>query len=255
MLNNTAGALNVKVNVEPGPTTDLDADIIMSENVTVNGGGISILGVDAAGYGNINGSIVYSKNTGTAPDAKFGVILYGDVSGDISGPIRFHANDLSWLAVLTTGSSGGAIGSLTMTNNLVESLEFEAIGGPILGPVIMRGNRVLDLGGATGLDNPLILLHGSDGMGRVTIENNIAPDADLVVRASNGLFSGEAVLRNNTAGLLTLDSQASAFSEVFEVVGNFYQPPMIRAFRRSRFGPCREVTAQEVWLRAISLMS
>lgn len=218
--NNVAGSPRIQLNVDAGPPTTLDASVTIVGNQFISGGGISVLGNGTSGLGGINGAIEYSHNSSTAADAKFGVITFGNVTGDIAGPVTLDDNQLAWLAVLTTGSIAGGIGPLTVTNNTVEALEFVANGGAIAGPVLIRDNEVLDLGGATGLDNPLVLIDG-EGLGEVTIENNMAPDADIVARATDGVVAGAARIVGNRAGLLTLDSRGGDFGEPFVVVGNF----------------------------------
>jgi hypothetical protein len=223
--NNQAGATNVKLHVAAGPPTLLSADVSIVGNVTVNGGGVSILGESTSGSGGITGAVEYSNNVGTALDAKFGVITFGNVTGDISGPVTFLDNDLAWLALLTTGSiAGGVLGEVTMSGNLVEALEIVTNGGPIAGPLLIEGNQVLDLGGHTGLDNPLVLVDGDDGLGDATISSNMAPDADIVARAESGVVSGTVRMIANTAGLLTVDSRGGDFGDPVEVIGNFLPP-------------------------------
>ncbi len=220
--NNEAGAINVKLNVAGGPPTLLSADVSVLGNLTVNGGGISILGDPTSGAGGITGAIEYVGNTSTAPDAKFGVITFGNVTGNISGPVTFHDNDLAWLALLTTGSdAGGVLGPITMTGNRVEALEIVTNNGPVAGPVRIEDNEVLDLGGHTGLDNPLLLLDGDEGLGETNISDNTAPDADIVARADDGVVSGAVRMIGNTAGLVTVDSRGGDFGAPVVVVGNF----------------------------------
>ena len=218
--NNVAGSVRIQLNVDTGPPTTLDADVTIINNELLNAGGISVLGNGTSGEGGINGAIDYSHNSSSADDAKFGVITFGNVTGDIAGPVTLDDNQLAWLAVLTTGSIAGGLGQLTVTNNTVEALEFVANGGAIAGPVLIRDNDVLDLGGHTGLDNPLILIDGQ-GVGDVTIEYNTAPDADVVTRATDGVVFGTARILGNQAGLLTLDSQGGDFGSPLTVVGNF----------------------------------
>lgn len=220
--NNQAGAINVKLHVAGGPATVLSADISILGNVTINAGGISVLGDPTSGAGGMTGAIEYRNNTGTALDAKFGVITFGNVTGDISGPVTFTDNDLAWLALLTTGSiAGGVLGEVTMTGNVVEALEIVTNGGPIAGPLLIENNEVLDLGGHTGLDNPLLLVDGDNGLGETSISNNTAPDADMVARADNGVVSDVVRVIGNSAGLVTVDSRGGDFGAPFEVIGNF----------------------------------
>ncbi|MDH3403925.1 MAG: hypothetical protein OES32_10340 [Acidobacteriota bacterium] len=220
--NNEAGAINVKLDVAAGPPTVLSADVSILGNQTVNGGGVSILGSPTSGAGGITGAIEYSNNASSALDAKFGVITFGNVTGNISGPVTFTGNDLAWIALLTTGSvAGGVLGPVTMTGNLVEAIEIVTNGGPISGPVLIADNEVLDLGGHTGLDNPLLLVDGDTGLGDTTISNNTAPDADVVARAVDGTVSGTVRMIGNSAGLLTVDSRGGDFGQPFEVIGNF----------------------------------
>jgi hypothetical protein len=219
--NNVAGSARIHLNVAAGPATRLDADVAILDNQLASGGGIAVLGVGSAGTAGITGEIDYIGNSSSAPTAKFGVIIHGDASGNISGPVTFHDNQLAWLAVLTTESLAGSIGRLTITENTVEALEFQAVGGAINGPVLVQNNQVLDLGGHTGLSYPLILVDG-EGLGEVRIENNTAPKAYVVTRgAAPGVVGSKVWMTGNQAGLLTLESVGGDFADTFTVSDNF----------------------------------
>jgi len=217
---NVAGSVRIQLNVDAGPATTLDSTVTIIDNQLVNAGSVSVVGNGTSGVGGINGPVDYIRNTSSALDAKFGVLTFGNVTGDIAGHVSLIDNQLAWLAILTTGSISGGMDQLTATGNLVEALEVVANGGPIDGPVLIRDNEVLDLGGFTGLDNPLLLIDGA-GIGDIIVETNTAPDADIVVRATDAVVYGEARMAGNSAGLLTLDSRGGDFAQPFEVVGNF----------------------------------
>ena len=219
--NNVAGAVRIRLEVDAGPATTLGADVTIVGNQVTDGGGISVVGITTNGAGGITGEIDYIGNSSSAPASKFGVITSGNVTGDISGPVTFHDNQLDWLAVLTTDSISGNIGQLTVTENTVEALEFQARGGAINGPVLVRDNQVLDLGGATGLNYPLILVDG-EGLGEVTVENNTAPEAYVVARGADpGVVGAHISITGNQAGLLTLESEGGDFADTFTVTNNF----------------------------------
>lgn len=225
MIENCVGiyAININADVLPADPALITADITIRNNDVLQGGGINVRGIDAAGPGDITGPIEFSGNVMSPLTGKFGVTLFGDVTGGIAGPVTFDGNNGAWLAVLTTSTLAGTIGALTFTNNVAEAIEVVAT-GDLGGPVNVSDNQVIDLGGGTGLDNPLLLLDGSPLSADVVVENTTAPAADIVVRSSVGALTGTVRMENNTAGLMTLDSRDGDLMMPFTVSGNTLPP-------------------------------
>lgn len=212
-------AININTNVSPAGSALITADIAIRGNDVLRGGGINVRGIDFAGSGSITGSIEFSGNLMSPLTGKFGVTLFGEVTGGITGPVSFHNNHGGWLAVLTTSTPAGTIGDLSFTSNTTEAIEVVATGA-LIGPIHAADNQVIDLGGGTGLGNPLMLFDGSPLAADVVVENNTAPEADVVVRSSTGQLTGTVRLENNSAGLMTLDSQNGDLTMPFTVSGN-----------------------------------
>lgn len=212
-------AININVHAADDPAF-LAADIVVSGNDIDVGGGVRLLGERSAGSGQISGSISISGNTMSALDGKFGVIVHGNVIGDITGPVSFHDNDAAWLACLTTESIEGSIGRVTFTDNTVEALELVTNGRPLYGPVLVSGNQIFERDGPWALPTPIVLVNGFGIIGNVTVENNSGSEADYRVRSSDGVFEGEVKIIDNTALRLSLDSLGGPFLLPFTVTGN-----------------------------------
>ncbi len=217
--NDNVKAININVHAADDPAI-LAADIVISGNNIDVGGGVRLLGEESSGSGQISGSISISDNTMSALDGKFGVIVHGNVTGDITGPVTFHNNDAAWLACLTTESIEGSIGRVTFTDNTVEALELVTNGRPLYGPVLVSGNQIFERDGPWALPTPIVLVDGFGIIGDVTVENNTGSEADFRVRSSDGVFEGEARIIDNTALQLSLESLGGPYLLPFTVTGN-----------------------------------
>jgi hypothetical protein len=220
-IENCVGIYAININADIGPANPavITSNIQILGNDVFKGGGVNVRGIDFSGNGSITGPVVFSGNNMSDLEGKFGVTLFGNVTGEISGPVTFDDNRGGWLAVLTTSTPDGSIGELNLTHNTVEALEVVATGA-LGGPIQVLGNSILDLGGGTQLDNPLLLLDGSPLSGSLVVENNLGPQADMVARSSAGALTGAVQLLGNTAAVLTLDSRDGDITQPFTVSGN-----------------------------------
>lgn len=201
---------NVAVHVGPGPETNLDADVTIRRTHVDVISGIRLDGTRATGVGNLNGTMIIEDSNCQVPQARFGIFSFGNVTGDIAGDVIMHNNICYWLAVLTTGSTQGAIGKITMTDNTVESLEIFAQEDDLIGDLLIQGNTLIEQGDVTDLPTAIILLVEADNFRElITIQDNVAGESEFALRARNGHFFKKAVVARNSLAFLTLDVQGA----------------------------------------------
>ena len=213
---------NVKVRTGSGPATNLNADVTFRNSIMHGGARIQIDGQDVGGLGSLIGDVYFEDLTCDVPQARIGIITFGDVTGDLAGDITLKDLDCYWLAVLTTGGTAGSIGKLTMTGNHTEALEVVANNGGLTGPLVMRNNILEEQGDVTDVDFLLLLVEVDYVNEDIHIEDNDAPLAETAVRTLDGDFAKDVVIARNSLAYLTLDVQGSGdYLRAPQIVDNF----------------------------------
>jgi hypothetical protein len=216
-------ALNVFSYATSANPAHITANMTVSGNHFITGTNIVAQSDGSGGVANVTGNIQFLNNTMDPVDGALGVITFGPVVGDITGPITFTGNSGKAVIVNTTDSAGGAVGSILVNGNDIEAVEIDAKGGALVGPVLVAGNNVTDH--ATGApEGPKIQASGQPVAGDVTVDNNTGGGAFIATMSSNSPFTGLVRIRNNVARRIVIDSQSGDLVTPFTVSGNTLAP-------------------------------
>ena len=217
-------SFNVEALVNTGAPTNIDADITIRRAAVRSISVVTIKGEGITGVGNINGNILIDDSTCLVSMARFGVTLFGSLTGDINGDVTMTNNNCYWLAVLTTGSINGGLGNITMTGNQTEVLEIVANAGPMRGDLLMSNNDVIEQGAVTELPDYLLILVDVDAFeGDVIVEDNVADEARTAIRTRDGNFQKAVSVARNSMAYITVDVQGTGadYIQAPQIVDNF----------------------------------
>lgn len=214
-------ALNIFSYVAATGTADITADITISDNHFLSSVSVIVNSDGTTGVGSVTGAVQFLRNTLPAATGALGVIVNGNASGNVSGPITFTGNVGNALVVGTYDSVvGGSLGSITATGNDVEAIEINDKGAPLIGPVLMSGNTITSKGGGAA-SNPYIQVDGTPITGNVTIENTLGDQAFLSTTSwSTGDYSGAVTITGNSARRIVIDSRTGSLTAPFMISNN-----------------------------------
>jgi hypothetical protein len=214
-------AINIVTYVAPLAAANIDAAITIEGNQIVNGVNIIVNSDGSVGTGSVTGAVRFLNNTASPTTGVLGIIVNGNASGSISGPVTFTGNVCNALVVGTYDSVvGGSIGPVTATGNDVEAIEINDKGAPLGGPILLSGNRITSKGGGAAT-NPYIQVDGQPISGGVTIENTTGDAAFLSTTSwGTGDYSGTVRMTGNAARRMVIDSRAGSITAPFTVSGN-----------------------------------
>jgi hypothetical protein len=218
-------AVNIFTFVGAGDPANLDANITISGNQLSRGVNIIVNSDGTVGTGNVTGSIQFLNNAFSPIDGLLGVIINGNASGNITGAITFTGNVGGGLVVNMADSAvGGTVGPVTMTGNDIELLEIVAWNRPLVGPVLINGNNVVDKGGRAA-GSPYMALDGMPITGNVTVQNTTGAAALISTESSGtGSYSGVVRIIGNSARRMIIDSRGGSITQPLTIANNTLPP-------------------------------
>lgn len=224
-ISNNVGVyvLNVFSRTSGANPAPISANITVSGNQLATGTNIVVNSDGTGGVGNVTGNIQFLNNVMSPTAGALGIVVVGNATGTITGPVTFTGNSGKALVVNTTESAGGGIGSILANANNLEAIEIDAK-GPLSGPVLITGNTIVDKGSGAP-EPPKIQADGHPVSGDVTIDNTTGGVALLsTTSVAPGGYTGLIRIRGNACRRIVVDSQGGAITKPFTITNNSLAP-------------------------------
>jgi hypothetical protein len=225
-ISNNVGVyvLNVFSRTSGANPAPISANITVSGNQLTTGTNVVVDSDGSGGVGNVTGNIQFLNNVMSPTAGALGIVVVGNATGTITGPVTFTGNSGKALVVNTTGSTvGGGIGSILANANNLEAIEIDAK-GPLSGPVLITGNTIVDKGSGAP-EPPKVQADGHPVSGDVTIDNTTGGVALLsTTSVAPGGYSGLIRIRGNACRRIVVDSQGGAITKLVTITNNSLAP-------------------------------